>query len=374
MATLTGSQEIAALSGATLLGERAALNDFVVPGRVSAGGGCRLLDTRDGHVALSLARPEDRALLPALFGDATTSPNDDEELALRLSREYAAEIVKRGRELGLAIANLDEQPVGPACRMSDDGPAATPSPRQPLVIDLSALWAGPLAAHLLGLAGAEVVKIESSNRQDTMRQGDPALFARLNQHKANVAIDLREQDQRDALIALIRRADIVIEAARPRALLQLGIDANQLVREVPGLVWVTITGHGIAGDAVNWTGFGDDCSVAGGLSAALLAASGTVGFAGDACADPLTGIYAARRALEQRKRGTGARLVVSMSGVVAQALAAERERDEVALAKSLQNWADARGRPFPEVELRPAGRVAELGQDNATWLEACWSC
>jgi crotonobetainyl-CoA:carnitine CoA-transferase CaiB-like acyl-CoA transferase len=92
------------------------------------------------------------------------------------------------------------------------------------------------------------------------------------------------------------------------------------VNAVPGLVWITITAHGIAGDAANWIGFGDDCGVAGGLSAALRDATGEIGIVGDAIGDPLTGIYAARMALEQRRRGTGARLVVSMSGVAALAL------------------------------------------------------
>lgn len=374
MAALTGSPDIAALSGATLLGERAALNGFAIPGRISAGGGCRLFDARTGHVALSLARPDDRDLLPALFGDAAVNSDDDEELAQRLTRADAAEIVARGRALGIAIAALDERPASSACAETVRGLAARASPRRPLVIDLSALWAGPLAAHLLGRAGADIVKVESSNRPDRMRQGDPALFARLNQHKASLALDLRIAPQRDALLALIRRADIVIEAARPRALLQLGIDADALVHEVPGLVWMTITGHGVAAEAANWTGFGDDCSVAGGLSAALLSATGAVGFGGDACADPLSGILAARMALEQRQRGMGARLVVSMSGVVAEALAAERLRDPAGLHQSLVRWAELRGQPFPRVALRPAGPVAAPGADNAVLLQQSPPC
>lgn len=374
LVVLTGSRDIAALSGALLLGERAALNGFSIPGQISAGGGCRLFETREGQVALSLARADDRELLPALFGDATVDGDDDLEIGVRMRQEDATDIVARGRELGLAIACLDEQPVSPALAVTARGIATIPASRRPLVVDLSSLWAGPLAAHLIGLAGAEVIKIESRNRPDMMRAGDPALFARLNQHKANVAFDLRDPPDRDALVALIRRADIVIDAARPRALLQLGIDADALVREVPGLVWVTITGHGIAGDAAQWTGFGDDCSVAGGLSAALFAATGTIGFGGDACADPLTGILAARAALEQRQRGTGARLILSMSAVVAEALKVERNTYANALDRTLQRWAAGHGQPFPALAARPTGPVAALGADNAAWLTQCPTC
>lgn len=371
---LRGSAALASLSGAMLMGERAALNGFRIPGPVSAGGGCRFYRAAEGHVALNLARDDDRVLLPALFCDGDLDTDDFSEIAARMSALSATEIVARGRELGLAIAALNETPASPACAIGTVGRSVSDRSQRPLVIDLSGLWAGPLTGHLLELSGTQVVKIESSYRPDAMRDGDPALFSRLNQRKANVSIDLRDSDQRAALIALIRRADIVIEAARPRALLQLGVDADQLVREVPGLIWLTITGHGGEGEASQWTGFGDDCSVAGGLSAALLEAAGIIGFGGDACGDPLTGIYAARRGLEQHKQGVGARMIFSMSAIVHEALASERRRDADAFNAQLRIWADARDRPFPAIAQRPAGPVAMLGEDSAIWLSEYAPC
>lgn len=363
---LAGTPVLGGLSGAQLLGERATLNGFAIPGRRSAGGGCRLYDMIDGQVALTLARADDRDLMPALFGDA--SIESDSDIVTGFATARMAEIVAQGRQLGLAIAAIDEVPASPACRVMMTGGARPKRDRQPLVIDLSALWAGPLAGHLLGLAGAQVIKVESRNRPDRMRAGDPHLFARLNQHKANVAVDLRDGEDRAALIALIRRADMVMAAARPRALAQLGIDADSLVREVPGLVWVTITGHGAEGDAAHWIGFGDDCSVAGGLSAALRRASGRIGFGGDACADPLTGIHAAHRALAQWHEGMGAHLMLSMSAVVAEAIGWERARDAAGVTTTLQRWAEAEGLAFPAVAARTTGPVAALGQDNEAWL------
>ncbi len=363
---LAGTPALDGLSGAQLLGERAALNGFSIPGRRSAGGGCHLYDTIDGQVALTLARADDRDLMPALFGDATIESDSDIVTAFATAQTNA--IVTQGRQLGLAIAAIDEVPASPACRLRVTGGARPKRDRPPLVIDLSALWAGPLAGHLLELAGAQVVKVESRNRPDRMREGDPLLFARLNQHKANVAIDLRDTEDRAALIALIRRADMVIAAARPRALAQLGIDADALVRDVPGLVWVTITGHGADGEVAHWIGFGDDCSVAGGLSAALREASGRIGFGGDACADPLTGLHAARQALAQWHKGTGAHLLLSMSAVVAEAIAWEKARDEAGFSATLQCWAEAEGLAFPAVASRTTGPIAALGQDNGAWL------
>ena len=60
LARITQSPAIARLSGAALLGERAMLGSFAVPGLRSAGGGCRLLPARDGWIALNLAREDDR--------------------------------------------------------------------------------------------------------------------------------------------------------------------------------------------------------------------------------------------------------------------------------------------------------------------------
>ncbi len=309
VAEISGSPEIAALSGSTLLEMR---------DRDRTTRSCRFYEASDSYVALNLARADDVSLLPALFGKPGVGPKG---IGAEMARASAGAIVAQGRALGLAIAQLEDAPPCPASETIAFGLAATKSVDRPLVVDLSALWAGPLAAHLIGLGGASVIKVESPHRPDAMRGGDAALFTRLNGNKAHKLLDIRTDWGRDALIALIHFADVVIEAARPRALIQLGIDADALVAEIPGLVWLTITGHGVRGEAANWIGYGDDCGVAGGLSAALLKTTGKIGFVGDAIADPLTGIYAARVALEQRKRGFGARLALSMSGVVAQALA-----------------------------------------------------
>ncbi len=216
-------------------------------------------------------------------------------------------------------------------------------------LDLSALWAGPLAGRLLRLAGGEVTKLESTSRPDAMRDGDAALFERLNAGKRHIAHDLRSAEGIAALRAEIARADIIIEAARPRALLQMGIDAEAEVRARTGLIWLTITGHGAQGDAANWIGFGDDAAVAGGLTAALQMATGETGFVGDAIADPLTGIFAARTAGEAWRAGTGGRFIFSMSAIVAKALSEESALEPAGLDALLRHWAQSRGKPFATI-------------------------
>ncbi|WP_165189805.1 CoA transferase [Caulobacter soli] len=345
------------------------LGGFKIPGEVSAGGGCRLYAARDGAVALNLARASDRELLPALFETDTLDASDTDAIAAHIAQLDAAPLVARGRLMGLAIAaEQEDNAPGPARATLVESAPAPPPTHRPKVLDLSALWAGPLAGHLLWLAGAEVIKVESRTRPDAMRDGDDALFARLNQGKASVALDFRSPDGRRALLALIARADIVIEAARPRALAQLGIDASELVLRKPGQVWVTITGHGAEGPTADWIGFGDDCAVAGGLSAALRDASGRGGFVGDALADPLTGVQTAKVAWEAWRTGRGGRFGLSMHSVAARALAEARAADPVGLTAELKGWSDAAGSPFPAVRRREALALPAWGADTAACL------
>jgi hypothetical protein len=362
LAAATGSSALAKLDGATLLGERAMLGGMTIPGRTSAGGGCRLFDAMGDTIAFNLSRPADRELLPALFETDDLDVSDDEAIAARIARSDAAALVARGRSMGLAIASEREAllrhgtglgPLKACVELVTGTNAVDRASRAPRVLDLSALWAGPLAGHLLWLAGAEVVKVESRTRPDAMRDGNNTFHALLNQGKTPVALDFRDAGDRQALLSLITSSDIVIEAARPRALAQLGIDAAQLVRATPGLVWVSITAHGAAGEAANWIGFGDDCSVAAGLSASLRAATGRTGFVGDAIADPLTGLFAALVAWEAWRSRRGGRFGLAMSQVVAQCLAAARERDPVGLESSLIAWGASVGQSFPTVNRRP---------------------
>lgn len=372
LAAETGSARIAALAGEQLLGERGSNGDYRINGTISAGlGGSRLLPTRDsGWFALSLIRDADRDLMPALFGDAAIDGYVWQAIADAVARHDCAELVIRGRDLGLPVASADEVPASPAVELLVEGASrARPANHRPLVIDMSAIWAGPLAGHLLWLAGCEVVKVESLTRPDLIRRDDPATFDLINQGKASVVVDFASAQEKAALVRLIRRADIVIESSRPRALRHLGIDAEALVREVPGLVWLSVTGHGASGEAAAWTGIGNDCAVAGGLSRALAAACGEIGYVGDAIADPLTGITAAIEGWRAYRSGQARRIGFAMSAIAARALAEERQFDAAALEAELKAWGAAKGLPFRKLERRAMFEpVRELGADTARYL------
>ncbi len=301
-------------NGALLLGERARLLGLRRQGGVSPNGSCHLMRTRNGGIALNLPRCEDWELMPALFGAA--AKNWDAVAGLAAAQDRAA-LLEQGRLLGLSIA--PDEGVRPAPPPFTIERLAPPRPNRhpPLVIDLSALWAGPLAGSLLGMAGARVIKVESTGRLDGARAGDAKFFDLLNAGKASVALDFRNPEDLRQLQRLAAGADIIIESSRPRALAALGIHAAQ--EAARGATWLSINAHGRIGEAASWTGFGDDAAVAGGLSAAMRRAWGQPLFAGDAIADPLTGITAALAGWAAHRNGGGRLISLALADVVAHA-------------------------------------------------------
>ncbi len=317
------------LDGGALLGERAALFGYERNGRISPSGTCRLVRTRTGWLAVNLPRADDWRSVPAwLESDRwaeVAEPVGHPRGWARMSAELAVRekmlLLERARLLGLAVADAEPEACATArpCAIFGTGLRACETQvRMPLVVDLTSLWAGPLAGQLLSAAGARVIKVESTRRPDGARSGPQAFFDLLNGGKACVAVDLREHEGCVLLARLLERADLVLESSRPRALEQLGIDAVWWVARKPGRVWVSITGYGrgpIERDAI---AFGDDAAAAAGLAVATGLRAGLDGpiMCGDAIADPLAGIHAALAALAAWRQGGGIGIDLSLVGIV----------------------------------------------------------
>jgi hypothetical protein len=250
IADLTGHR--VDLDGARLLSERAAFTGGSRRGDVSVGGSCRLLPTADGWAAVSWARPDDRLLIGALVEQELPAGDPWAAIARWLHGHTGAELEERAALLGVAAAPVQLPPgrIPPA-------PLAPRDVTGLLVVDFSALWAGPLCAHLLGLAGARVVKVETPSRPDGARAGDRDFYRLLHGGHRSVVLDPADPAGREAMAALVRAADIVIEASRPRALAGFGLDAEEAVAD--GTTWVAITA---AGRAAGRVGFGDDVAAA----------------------------------------------------------------------------------------------------------------
>jgi hypothetical protein len=350
----------AAVDGLALLGERAALSNLTRHGTISCGGSTRLVRTADGWLAVSLARPEDIAALGAWLC-ADVPPGDPWPAVERIAGERdAAALDDRAALLGLPIAALSSVgppaapafglPIGAACLREAAG---LPRPIEgALVVDLSALWAGPLCGQLLAVAGADVVKVESLARPDGARHGPAAFFDLMNGPKRSVALDLATPGGQGDLRRLIDAADVVIESARPRALEQMGIMAAEVLRRPAGpRVWASITSHGRGPGQAERVGFGDVAAVAGGL-----VARDDRGpcFLADAVADPLCGLVAAAAVLEALVAGGRWLLSVALAPLAA------------AVAGPALGVHGAPARP---PRARPSVRPAPpLGSDTATVL------
>ncbi len=314
------------LPDARTLGERAALSGLMRNGAIAPGGACRLLRAADGWLAVNLPRPDDWQFTEAwleIEGGAL-QPEQWYELAQLLAVQPLARLIERGTLLGLAVTSLQQNDRGvpPWFRIVTQGmrrPEYLKTRRHtpPLVIDLSALWAGPLCTHLLQQLGMRVIKLESLQRPDGARHGSQDFYDLMNQGKASVALDFSDQRDIERLRSLLRSADIVIESSRPRGLRQLGIDAEELVNTTSGLSWLSITGYGRDAEHENRIAYGDDAGVAGGLSALLLTQTGEALFCGDAIADPLTGWHTALTALASYQSGGGRLISLALRDVVA---------------------------------------------------------
>ncbi len=300
-----------------LLTLRAAWLGLGSRGRISVGGSCRLLPAADGWVAVSLARPDDVAAVPAVV-EAPVDPDDPWTALADFARPRPARAVAdRCQLLGLPGAVLADPSVTAADAVAVHAlgatrPAASPGRR---VVDLSALWAGPLCARLLGQAGMEVIKVEHRGRPDGARRGEPRFYQWLHHGHRSVVLDFYDPAGRTALDELLGSADVVIDASRPRALRQLGIDPEHHLATHPGTTWVSITGYGRRGEAADRVAFGDDAAVAGGLVGTDH--DGLPVFCGDAIADPLAGLVAAAHVLAAVEAGGGRLVEVAMAPVAA---------------------------------------------------------
>lgn len=287
---------------------------------ISPNGSCRLLRTLDGWIALNLARAEDVELLPAWLGGEVPAEAAWPEVERAAALQNTADLIAQAVLLGLPAAKVAE-----AAAYCDEPPrlklgAAAERGDEPLkVLDMSALWAGPLCGAVFAALGAEVTRLESLGRPDPTRSTTPAFFQRLNGEKAELALDLAAPADRAELWRRVTTSDVLITSARPRAFAGLGLDPEAVFAVRPGLVWVAITGHGWVGEAGGRVGFGDDTAAAGGLLG--WSEAGSPFFLGDALSDPVTGLAAASSALQAVAEGGGMLVDAAMSRCAATAAA-----------------------------------------------------
>jgi crotonobetainyl-CoA:carnitine CoA-transferase CaiB-like acyl-CoA transferase len=175
---------------------------------------------------------------------------------------------------------------------------------------------------LLGDLGATVIKVESPNGDDTRHWGPPwttegesTYFLSVNRNKRGIALDLRHPEGSRRGLALVRRADVMIENFRGASMARLGFDYDSVRRLNPGLVYCSITGFGSHGGA-DLPGYDLVVQAVSGLMSLTGPDAGTPSKTGIATADVLAGLHAAigiLAALRHREHtGEGQRVEINL--------------------------------------------------------------
>lgn len=191
------------------------------------------------------------------------------------------------------------------------------------VLELGQLIAGPFAGQLLGDLGADVVKIELPERGDPMRQwgqltpqGESLWWSVIGRNKRSVALDVRTEAGRAAVLRLVARADILIENFRPGTLEKWNLSYDDLRAVNPGIIVVRVSGYGQTGPYTDRAGFGAIGEAMGGLRAVVGDADRPPVRTGIAIGDAMSGALGALGAVaalhERRSSGKGQVLDVAL--------------------------------------------------------------
>jgi crotonobetainyl-CoA:carnitine CoA-transferase CaiB-like acyl-CoA transferase len=186
------------------------------------------------------------------------------------------------------------------------------------VIDASTILAGHLWCQILGVFGADVIKVEHPTHGDAMRghgpqkDGIPLWWKELSRNKRTVGLNLGESEGADVFKRLASTAHIVVENFRPGTMERWGIGPDTLLENNPGLIMVRLTGFGQTGPYAHRPGFGTLAEAMSGFAYLTGPADAPPTLPAFGLADSLCGIAAAIAALMALR----AREVLGLGGQV----------------------------------------------------------
>lgn len=205
------------------------------------------------------------------------------------------------------------------------------------VIELARILAGPWMGQTLADLGADVIKVEAPEGDDTRRWGPPfarnadgsnsdaAYFHCCNRGKRSVTADFNRADDRAFVTELIDHADVVIENYKMGGLRKFGLDYESLSARNPRLVYCSVTGFGQTGPYASRPGYDAIVQAMGGIMDLTGERDGEPQKIGVAFADLFTGVYgvvAIQAALTQRERtGRGQQIDMALFDVMVSVLA-----------------------------------------------------
>lgn len=201
------------------------------------------------------------------------------------------------------------------------------------VVDLTAMVMGPYATQIMADNGADVIKVEPPQGDDTRyisagpERGMCGVFVNVNRGKRGVALDLRSDQGKAALRKLIETADVFVHSMRSKAIAKLGFAYADVVAIKPNIVYVNGYGYGRRGPYADKPAYDDTIQAECGLPAVQEMINGEPGFVGTIMADKISGLhvlYATLMALYHRAAtGQGQEVEVPMFESMASFMLAE---------------------------------------------------
>lgn len=190
------------------------------------------------------------------------------------------------------------------------------------VIDLTAMVMGPYCTQIMADMGADVIKVETPAGDNTRyisvgpAAGMSGVFVNVNRGKRSVVLDLRKEQGKNDLRALIADADVFIHSMRAKAVSKLGFGYDDVAAINPGIVYTNCYGYGRRGPDADRPAYDDTIQAECGLPAVQQQLTGEASYVGTIMADKvagLTALYATTMALFHRERtGEGQEVEVSM--------------------------------------------------------------
>jgi crotonobetainyl-CoA:carnitine CoA-transferase CaiB-like acyl-CoA transferase len=247
------------------------------------------------------------------------------------------------------------------------------------VVELARILAGPWAGQLLADMGAEVIKVEAPEGDDTRTWGPPfiehdgersaAYFHGCNRGKKSVVIDFRTVEGKAALLRLLADADVLIENFKVGGLAKYGLDYASLRESHPRLIYCSITGFGQDGPYAARAGYDYIIQGMSGLMSVTGDPDGQPQKVGVAVTDIFTGLYASNAilaAVHQRHcTGRGQHIDLALLDV-AVATTANQAMNYLATGKSPERLGNAHPNivPYQVFECGDGHVIIAVGNDG----------
>ena len=190
------------------------------------------------------------------------------------------------------------------------------------IVDLSRVLAGPYCTMVLGDLGADVIKVESPEGDETrgwgppFAEGESAYYLCVNRNKRSIVVDFKTEEGRTVIHQLIKGSDVLVENFRPGILSRYSLDFETVSAINPSLIYCSITGFGQTGPLHDKPGYDFMIQAMGGLMSITGEANGEPMKVGVAVADLFAGqnaVIAILAALQARTQtGKGQHLDISL--------------------------------------------------------------